>query len=88
MARGTFALTNQKSYPDMGSDTSPVWNFCIRSAQRSIRGETSGVVTICRLFSNAMKIVLSYRSLLSDENQSTNAARRVCEDDVTTKIRR
>ena len=88
VARGKFALTNQKNYLDMGSDTSPVWNFCIRSAQRSFRGYTSGVVTKCRLFSNAMKIVLSYRSLLSDENQSTNAALCVWEDHVATKIRR
>ena len=29
--RGKFALTNQKHYPDLGSDTSSVWNFCARS---------------------------------------------------------
>ena len=25
-----FASTNQKHYPDLGSDTSSVWNFCAR----------------------------------------------------------
>ena len=24
-----LALTNQKPYPDLGSDTSSVWNFCV-----------------------------------------------------------
>ena len=27
-----FASTNQKHYPDRGSDTSSVWNFCSRSS--------------------------------------------------------
>ena len=43
---GKFASTNQKHYPDLGSDVSSVWNFCARS----FRGETSGGVTKCRLF--------------------------------------
>ena len=30
MLRGKFASTNQKHYPDLGSDTSSVWNFCRR----------------------------------------------------------
>ena len=30
MLRGKFASTNQKHYPDLGSDTSSVWNFCSR----------------------------------------------------------
>ena len=29
---GKFASTNQKHYPDRGSDTSSVWNFCSRSS--------------------------------------------------------
>ena len=29
---GKFASTNQKHYPDLGSDTSSVWNFCSRSS--------------------------------------------------------
>ena len=28
MPRGKFAPTNQKHYPDLGSDASSVWNFC------------------------------------------------------------
>ena len=27
-ARGIFASTNRKQYPDLGSDASLVWNFC------------------------------------------------------------
>ena len=27
-----IASTNQKHYPDLGSDTSSVWNFCARSS--------------------------------------------------------
>ena len=30
MPRGKFASTNQKHYPDLGSDTSSVWKFCVR----------------------------------------------------------
>ena len=32
MSRGKFASTNQKHYPDLGSDTSLAWNFCARSS--------------------------------------------------------
>ena len=32
MVRGKFALTNQKQYPDLSSDTSSVWNFFRRSS--------------------------------------------------------
>ena len=35
--RVKFALTNQKHYPDLSSDTSSVWNFCALS-QTSFRG--------------------------------------------------
>ena len=30
--RGKSASTNQKHYPDLGSHTSSVWNFCARSS--------------------------------------------------------
>ena len=46
--RVKFALTNQKHYPDLGIDTSSVWNLCALS-QTSFRGwrwwrrETSSV---------------------------------------------
>ena len=30
--RGKFVSTNQKYYPDIGSYTSSVWNFCTRSS--------------------------------------------------------
>ena len=43
--------TNQKHYTDKSrDDASSVWNFCARSSD-VIRGETSGGVAKCRLFS-------------------------------------
>ena len=47
--RGT---TNQKHYPDLGSNASSVWNSCARLSDVIWR-ETSGSVTKCRLFSQA-----------------------------------
>ena len=44
--------TNQKHYPDLGSDASSVWNFCARFSDVIWR-ETSGSVAKCRLFSQA-----------------------------------
>ena len=44
--------TNQKHYPDLGSDVSSVWNFCARFSDVIWR-ETSGSVAKCRLFSQA-----------------------------------
>ena len=46
-ARGKFDSTNQKHYPDLGSEASSVPNFCTRF------GKTSGSVAKCRLFSLA-----------------------------------
>ena len=36
--RGKCASTNQKHYPDLGSDTSSVWNFCARLSDVISRG--------------------------------------------------
>ena len=36
--REKFASTNQKHYPDLGSQTSSVWNFCARSSDVVSRG--------------------------------------------------
>ena len=33
-----FSLTSQKHFPDLGSDTSSVWNFCTRSLDGISRG--------------------------------------------------
>ena len=46
-ARGKFDSTNQKHYPDLGSEASSVPNFCTRF------GKTSCSVAKCRLFSLA-----------------------------------
>ena len=42
-----FASTNQKHYPDLGSDTSSVWNFC------AISTDTGDGIAKCQLFSQA-----------------------------------
>ena len=44
--------TNQKPYPDLGSDASSLWNFCVRSPG-VISRETVDVVEKCWLFSRA-----------------------------------
>ena len=36
--RGKYAATNQKHYPDLGSDTSSVWNFFACSSDVISRG--------------------------------------------------
>ena len=36
--REKFPSTNQKHYPDLGSETSSVWNFCARSSNVVSRG--------------------------------------------------
>ena len=46
------STTNQKHYPDLGSDVSSVWNFCACS-QTSFGGETRGRIAKCQLFSQA-----------------------------------
>ena len=51
-----FASTNQKYYPDPGSDGSSVWNLCALLSD-VISRVTSGSVAKCRLFSPA-RIVL------------------------------
>ena len=44
--------TNQKHYPDLGSDVSSVWNFCA-CFSATFGEKTSGSVTKCMLFSQA-----------------------------------
>ena len=38
MLRVKFASTNQKHYPDMGSEASSVWDFCARFGDVISRG--------------------------------------------------
>ena len=54
MPRGKFDSTNQKHYPDLGSDASSVWNFCARFSGVIWRGNQ--FVAKCRLFSQATLI--------------------------------
>ena len=46
-----FVTTNQKHYPDLGSDMSSVCNFCALSSRVISLGETGDGVVKCRLFS-------------------------------------
>ena len=66
LPRGKFDSTNQKHYPDLGSDASSVWNSALVS-QTSFGGETSGSVAKCLLFSQA--IVYKAVTFLSDARQ-------------------
>ena len=50
-----FASTSQKHHPDLGSDTSSVWNFCARSSDAILR-ESQLSRRECRLFSQASPI--------------------------------
>ena len=51
--RGKFVSANQKRYPNLGGDTSLVWNLCA-SFSNVICGETTSGVVKCRLFSQAI----------------------------------
>ena len=55
-----FASTNQKHYPDLGSDALSVWNFLAHFSD-VISRETIGDVTKCRLFSQARIYLYSYK---------------------------
>ena len=55
-----FASTNQKHYPDLGSDALSVWNFLAHFSD-VISRETIGGVTKCRLFSQARIYLYSYK---------------------------
>ena len=41
-------------YPDLGSDASSVWNFCARFSGVIFRGNHSGSITKCQLFSQVI----------------------------------
>ena len=49
-------MTNQKDYPDLGSDASSVYGISVLVSHTSFCRETSGGVLKCQLFSQAKKI--------------------------------
>ena len=49
-------MTNQKNYPDLGSDASSVYGISVLVSHTSFCRETSGGVLKCQLFSQANKI--------------------------------
>jgi len=51
--RGKFDSTNQNHYPDLGTVTRHQYGISALVFQTSFRGETSGGVAKCRLFSQA-----------------------------------
>ena len=87
MPRGKFDSTNQKHYPDLGSEATPVWNFCA-AFQTSFGGETSGSVAICRLFSQARyfaqprPVIVYYWSV----NESVNVFSTKTEDTIFLRL--
>ena len=56
MLRGKFDSSNQKHYPDLGSDPSSVNGISALVSQIPFGGETSGSVAKCLLFSQAVSI--------------------------------
>ena len=58
------STTDQKRYPDPGSDVSSVWNFCALFSDViwGGGGEASGSVAKCRLFSQATGSKASFES--------------------------
>ena len=59
MPRVKFASTNQKHYPDLGSDVLSVWNFLAHFSDVSSRGNHWW----CRLFSQARTYLYSYKDI-------------------------
>ena len=53
MLHGKFALTNQKHYPDLGSDASSGYEISVLVSKMSFHRETSGSVAKSWLFSQA-----------------------------------
>ena len=49
-------MTNQKNYPDLGSDASSVYGISALVSHTSFCRETSGGILKCQLFSQANKI--------------------------------
>ena len=73
MPRVKFASTNQKNYPDLGSDVLSVWNFLAHFSM-SVRGETIGdVVCFLRLelTFTLIKTVLSLFDFLGEVKSLT-----------------
>ena len=56
MLRGKFDSSNQKHYPDLGSDPSSVNGISALVSQIPFGGETSGSAAKCPLFSQAVSI--------------------------------
>ena len=63
MPRGKFDLTNQKHYPDLGSDASSVSRISALVSQKSFGRETSGSVGKSRLFSQAKPFLVTLISI-------------------------
>ena len=60
-----FSSTNQMYSPDLVSDTSSLWNFCVRSSDFISRENHLSDVAKCRLFSQATEGI-ALGSILTD----------------------
>ena len=79
------STTNQKRYPDPGSDASSVWNFCaLFSDVIWSGGEASNSVAKCRLFCQGTRSKASFES----QNKTLWVARRYTSNSIPeeTKI--
>ena len=69
MPRGKFDSTNQKRYPDLGSDASSICNFCARFSDVIWRGkpvvESLNVVCLLRLSNDRYCRVIRTNNLLT-----------------------
>ena len=72
MLRGKFDSTNQKHYPDLGSDASSVWNFCTRFSDLIWRGNRCQRCQMSAVFSGYLfqsyyHFLLIFRNLVSPQ---------------------
>ena len=54
--QGKFASTNQKHYPDLGTDTSSVWGFCAHFADVILQGNYWWHREMLAVFSQARRV--------------------------------
>ena len=67
--RGKFASANQKHYPDLGSDTSPIRNFCASFPDIISQGNRWWRRDMSAVFSGLSHCPFSYCSCNQDTNE-------------------
>ena len=80
-----LGTTNQKHYPDLGNDTSSVWNFCARFSDVISRGncwwrrEMSAVLSVFKAFNIFRPHSILWRSLREVDINKENGLKRTCQ---------